>query len=85
MLFFQWDDRFFEDHGITTDYNFLVFDDDGNYHPELSGTRNTFVTQEAYQQTGNLSLGETYQIAITKSKKTDRWPDQFPPPTSLLY
>ncbi len=71
MLFFQWDDPFFEDHGITTDYNFLVFDADGNYHPELSGTSNTFVTQEAYQQTGNLSLGETYQIAITKSKKTD--------------
>ena len=71
MLFFQWDDPFFEDHGITTDFNFLVFDADGNYHPELSGTSNTFVTQEAYQQTGNLSLGTTYQIAITKSKKTD--------------
>jgi hypothetical protein len=71
MLFFQWDDPFFEDHGITTNYNFLVFDADGNYHPELSGTSNAFVTTEAYQQTGNLSLGTTYQIAITKSKKTD--------------
>lgn len=71
MLFLQWDDPFFEDHGITTDYNFLVFDADGNYHPELSGTSNAFATTEAYQQTGNLSLGTTYQIAITKSKKTD--------------
>ncbi|MBV9276303.1 MAG: S8 family serine peptidase, partial [Verrucomicrobia bacterium] len=71
MLFFQWDDPFFEDHGITTNYNFLVFDAAGNYHPELSGTSNTFVTQEAYQQTGTLFLGTTYQIAITKTKKTD--------------
>lgn len=71
MLFLQWDDPFFEDHGITTDYNFLVFDAAGNYQPELSGTSNAFKTTEAYQQTGNLSLGTTYQIAITKSKKTD--------------
>ncbi|HXM04225.1 MAG TPA: hypothetical protein VN939_16565 [Chthoniobacterales bacterium] len=71
MLFFQWDDPFFEDHGITNNYNFLVFDADGNYHPELSGTSNAFTTIEPYQQTGNLSLGTTYQIAITKSKQTD--------------
>ena len=71
MLFLQWDDPFFEDHGITTNYNFLVFDADGNYHPELSGTSNAFTTTEAYQQTGNLSLGTTYQIAITASKQTD--------------
>ena len=71
MLFLQWDDPFFEDHGITTDFNFLVFDAAGNFHPELSGTNNTFVTTEAYQQTGNLSLGTTYQIAITRSNKTD--------------
>jgi Subtilase family len=71
MLFLQWDDPFLEDHGITTNFNFLVFDADGNYHPELSGTTNNFVAQEAYQQTGNLSLGTTYQIAITKMKQTD--------------
>jgi hypothetical protein len=67
MLFFQWNDPFFEDHGIYHQYNLLVFDADGNYHPELSGTSNAFVTTEAYQQTGNLLLGTTYQIAITKS------------------
>jgi hypothetical protein len=70
-LYFQWDDPFFEDHGITTNYNFLVFDADGNYHPELSGTSNAFTTTEAYQQTGNLLLGTNYQIAIAASKKTD--------------
>jgi len=79
-LFLQWDDPFFEDHGITTDYNFLVFDADGNYHPELSGTSNAFKTTEAYQQTGNLALGTTYQIAITASKKTD--PSAPKPPAS---
>jgi hypothetical protein len=79
-LFFQWDDPFFEDHGITTNYNFLVFDADGNYHPELSGTSNAFVTAEAYQQTGNLFLGTSYQIAITKSKQTD--PLAPPPPAT---
>ena len=71
-LALQWDDPFDEEHGITTNYNFLVFDADGNYHPELSGTTNTFVpTQEPYQQTGNLYLGTTYQIAITKTTQTD--------------
>jgi hypothetical protein len=80
MFFFQWDDPFFEDHGITTNYNFLVFDADGNYHPELSGTSNAFVTTEAYQQTGNLSLGTTYQIAITTSKQKD--PLAPPPPAT---
>jgi hypothetical protein len=78
MFFFQWDDPFFEDHGITTNYNLLVFDADGNYHPELSGTSDAFVTTEAYQQTGNLSLGTTYQIAITASKQKD--PLAPPPP-----
>jgi len=70
-LYLQWDDPFFEDHGITTNFNFLVFDADGNYHPELSGTSNAFNTTEAYQQTANLSLGTTYQIAITASKQKD--------------
>jgi subtilase family protein len=80
MLFLQWDDPFFEDHGITTNYNFLVFDADGNYHPELSGTSNAFKTTEAYQQTANLALGTTYQIAITASKQTD--PSAPKPPAS---
>ena len=80
MFFFQWDDPFFEDHGITTNYNLLVFDADGNYHPELSGTSNAFVTTEAYQQTGNLTLGTTYQIAITESAQTD--PLAPPPPAT---
>ncbi len=70
-LFLQWDDAFDQAHGITTDFNILVFDAAGNYHPELSGTSNAFTIQQAYQQTGNLLLGTSYQVAITRTKKKD--------------
>jgi hypothetical protein len=71
-FFLQWDDVFDQADGITTDFNILVFDGDGNYHPELSGTSDAFTIQQPYQQTGNLILGTTYQIAITRAKKTTR-------------
>jgi hypothetical protein len=80
QLFFQWDDLFDQDHGITTSYNFLVFDQDGNYRSDLSGTTNAFSVQEAYQQTNNLFLGTNYQIAITKTTQTD--PKAGPGPTN---
>ena len=70
-LFLQWDDAFDEAHGLTNSFNILVFDSAGNYHPELSGTSDAFSIQEAYQQTGNLVLGTSYQIAITRTTKTD--------------
>ncbi len=70
-IFLQWDDVFDQDHGITTDYNFLVFDQDGNYLAALSGTTNAFATQQPFQGIGNLDLGVNYQIAITKTKQTD--------------
>jgi hypothetical protein len=68
-IFMQWDDPFDENNGITDDYNFLVFDQDGNYHPELSGTSNAFAVQQPIQAIGNLINNTTYQIAITESKK----------------
>jgi hypothetical protein len=71
QLFLQWDDAFDMDHGITTNFNLLVFDQDGNFQPLLSGTGDAFSIQEAYQQAAGLVNGPTYQIAITKSKKTD--------------
>jgi hypothetical protein len=70
VLLLQWDDAFDLDHGITTDFNFLVFDQDGNFLPALSGTADAFSFKEAIQGVGLLN-GPTYQIAITKSKKTD--------------
>jgi hypothetical protein len=71
QLFLQWDDAFDLDHGITTDFNLLVFDQAGNFLPTLSGTVDAFSLKEAYQQAVGLVNGPTYQIAITKSKKTD--------------
>jgi hypothetical protein len=79
-FFLQWDDVFFQDHGITTNFNILIFDKNGNYHPELSGTSNVFTIQEAYQATGNLVLGTTYQMAITRTTKRD--PLAPPPPAA---
>jgi hypothetical protein len=79
-LLLQWDDLFEQDHGITASYNLLVFDQDGNYRSDLSGTTNAFSVQEAYQQTNNLFLGTTYQIAITKTTQTD--PKAGPGPTN---
>jgi hypothetical protein len=70
-LFLQWDDLFDEDSGITANYNFLVFDQDGNYLPALSGTSDAFIIQQPIQSIGNLNLGTSYQIAITKTTETD--------------
>ena len=70
-IFLQWDDLFDQDHGVTTSFNFLVFDSSGNYQPTLSSTSNAFVTQEPIQGIGYLDLGTSYQIAITRSNHTD--------------
>jgi Subtilase family len=83
QLYFQWDDLFDQDHGITTNYNFLVFDADGNYLPGVSSITNAFAVQEPYQQTGNLFLGTNYQIAITKTKQTDPKAGKIPPTHQL--
>jgi hypothetical protein len=45
LVVFQWDDPF--DTGtVTTDYNLLVFDSDGNYLDSLSGTDDNISTSE---------------------------------------
>ncbi|MFY9989259.1 MAG: S8 family serine peptidase [Chthoniobacterales bacterium] len=79
-LFLQWDDLFDQDDGITTNYNFLVFDANGNFLRALSGTRNAFKTQEPFKYTGSLNLGTAYQIAFTKTTQTD--PKAPPPPAT---
>jgi Subtilase family len=71
-IFLQWDDLFDQDHGVTTNYNFLVFDADGNYLPALSSTTNAFSVQQPIQGIGYLSLGTVYQIAVTKTTQTDK-------------
>ncbi|HTD15772.1 MAG TPA: S8 family serine peptidase [Chthoniobacterales bacterium] len=70
-LFLQWDDLFDQGNGITADYNFLVFDANGNFLRDLSGTRNAFKTQQPFKYTHGLTLGTAYQIAFTKTTQTD--------------
>jgi hypothetical protein len=76
-IFLQWDDPFDVDHGVTNRYNLLVFDADGNYLGYLSGTTNSFKTEQPFQYTGRLHLNNTYQFAITKTTETD---SKAPPP-----
>ena len=48
LLILQWDDQFF-DNTPTASYDFLVFDDNGFYHPELSGIDNIYSTFQPVQ------------------------------------
>jgi hypothetical protein len=64
----QWDDPFLP-NGITTDYNLLVFDEDGTYEPDLSGTDDNFSTGEPLElvdlDANSDGSARTYQLVIT--------------------
>src|SRR5206468_4238591 len=73
---FQWNDPFDQTPappdfpGVTTDYNILVFDADGNYLPDLSGTSDNFANQEGIEDILIENTNDTdtkYQIAITRA------------------
>lgn len=65
---FQWDDPFIPE-SVTSDYNLLVFDAQGNYLPDLSGTDHNTHTGRAVEVV-DLPLGDddsiTYQLAISR-------------------
>jgi|tagenome__1003787_1003787.scaffolds.fasta_scaffold20987573_5 hypothetical protein len=72
---FQWNDPFDQTPappnfpGVTTDYNILVFDADGNYLSAVSGTSDNFSNQEAIEDILVENATDTdakYQIAITR-------------------
>ena len=59
----QWDDPF-DTNGVTTDYDFLVFDSTGHYLSNLSSTDdNIFGTHEPIEMT-NLAANTTYYLVI---------------------
>ncbi len=65
FLVLQWDDAFFA-NVPTASYDFLVFDSNGVYHPELSGIDNVYSTAQPVQ--GVLlpggDTGATFYLAI---------------------
>lgn len=65
FLVLQWDDPFF-DITPTASYDFLVFDQNGLYHPELSGIDNIYSTGQPVQGAALLggSAGANYYLAI---------------------
>ncbi|MEY2440474.1 MAG: hypothetical protein QOI34_1859, partial [Verrucomicrobiota bacterium] len=66
---FQWNDPFDVPGGVTTDYNILVFDADGNYLPDDSGTADNFMTQEAIEDilVENTGNDAKFQIVIARA------------------
>ena len=79
---FQWDDPFDQtpgpgQPGVTTDYNILVFDADGNYLDSFSGTSDNFANQEAVEDIlidASNPIDTKYQIAITRAGTTPTVP-----------
>ena len=65
FLILQWDDAFFANIP-TASYDFLVFDDNGFYHPELSGIDNVYSTAQPVQGVTlpGGAAGLTYFLAI---------------------
>lgn len=80
----QWNDPFDKPGGVTTDYNLLIFDADGNFLASLSGTDDNTSTQEAIEDVtiDNPTDNDTYfQIVI--SRKGD--PSSPPVAQKLRY
>jgi len=65
----QWNDPFDLPSGVTTDYNILIFDANGNFLADFSGTNNNFMTQEPLEDVFLNNPGDSadYQIAITRA------------------
>ncbi|MEY2537560.1 MAG: hypothetical protein QOG67_1300 [Verrucomicrobiota bacterium] len=73
---FQWNDPFDVPGGVTTDYNILIFDADGNYLAGDSGTADNFMTQEAVEDItfDNPGGNAIYQIVITRAGNSPATP-----------
>lgn len=80
LLGMQWDDPFDLPNGVTTDFNLLVFDMDGNYlgggGVGFAGDNNNFQTQEPLEIAGYFLRGASYQIAITRTTQTNNFSQQ---------
>ncbi len=69
LIIFQWNDPYGSiAHPVTTDYNILVFDEDGTYEPTLSGIDNNTSTGVPIEGAALIGgAGPTkYQIALAR-------------------
>ncbi len=65
---FQWNDPFDLPGGITTDYNFLVFNSAGKYVANLSLTDDNFATSQPLETSAtDLAADTTYSIVIART------------------
>lgn len=64
IISFQWDDPF-DAGAVTTNYNLLVFDVNGNYLSSRSSTDNNIATDEPIERLDNLAANTTYQFVIS--------------------
>jgi hypothetical protein len=73
----QWNDPFDKPNGVTTDYNVLVFDANGNFLAQYSGTADNFATEEPIEDitVANPSGQDTqFQIVISRKGTTPSSP-----------
>jgi len=67
---FQWDDPFDVVNGVTTDFNFMVFDANGQYVSSMSMLDDNFATQEPIEFSSTpLSADKKYYIVITRTSQ----------------
>jgi hypothetical protein len=73
----QWNDPFDVVNGVTTDYNILIFDANGQFLSAFSGTADNFSTQEAIEDIFAENDSDTdavYQIVITRAGNSPTTP-----------
>lgn len=74
---FQWNDPFDLPGGITTDYNILIFDANGQFLSAFSGTADNFATQEPIEDitvTNSTDNNAFYQVVITRAGNSPAMP-----------
>ena len=74
---FQWNDPFDVVNGVTTDYNILIFDVNGQFLSSFSGTADNFSTQEPIEDiavTNSSDSDAYYQIVITRAGSSPATP-----------
>src|SRR5581483_10507840 len=74
---FQWNDPFDKTGGVTTDYNILIFDADGNFIASESGADDNFATKEPIEDITieNTTDSDThYHIVISRAGNSPATP-----------